>query len=357
MRYAALVPACAAVLLAGCARSQTEPQHVNAQIGTTSALLTSADLRIITDRTPPIPGGSPGRRAVCTEPSPDVDKALSTALTLSASANVSSTASGQGSLNSQTVEQAMELAGRVPGVIALRDGTYRLCEAWANGAIGDSAYALALGRYGELLVTLMLGEDMIASTRPAPVTLTGSLTPSGGSGTTPAPKSAGATATQTTQANPAAADTPVRLASLAVGPLLITATDAATVTTDKPAPATPPANATPPVASKPATPAAATSTTTVTTSSDPAAVAQSLVAMQENYLTMGATGPLIAACVASSDATTPARLQGYMNDLLTSKFCQHLLQTYVAGLGRRATAAKPASTAVRRVAAVTTTTP
>jgi hypothetical protein len=349
MRYAALVPACAAVLLAGC----TEPQHVNAQIGDTPALLTSADLRIVTDRPPPLPGGSPGRRAVCTEPSPDVAKALSTALSLSASANVSSTASGQGALDSQTVEQAMELAGRVPGVIALRDSTYRLCEAWANGAIGDSAYALALGRYGELLVTLMLGEDMIASTRPAPVTLTASLNPSGGSGTTPAPKAAGAAATQTAKANPAAADVPVRLASLSGGPLLITATDAATVTTVQPATppvtpsATPTAPATP-VAGKPASPA--TSTTSVTTASDPTAVAQALEEMQKNYLTLGATGPVIAACIASADDTTPARVGrgGSSNEMLSSRFCQSLLQGYLAGLPRPAAASTP----VRRVAAV-----
>jgi len=83
-------------------------------------------LRIVTDRPPPLPGGSPGRRAVCTEPSPERREGAIDRAVVERQRQRLEHASGQGALDSQTVEQAMELAGRVPGVIALRDSTYRL---------------------------------------------------------------------------------------------------------------------------------------------------------------------------------------------------------------------------------------
>ena len=62
------------------------------------------------------------------------------------------TASISGS-NSFT-ETISAMAGRTAGVVALRDGLYKACEAYANGVIGKSAYALILSQYGNLLVAL-----------------------------------------------------------------------------------------------------------------------------------------------------------------------------------------------------------
>ena len=51
-------------------------------------------------------------------------------------------------------------AGRSTALLGLRDGLYRACEAYANGAIGADAYALVLSRYGQLMTTFFLGQDV-----------------------------------------------------------------------------------------------------------------------------------------------------------------------------------------------------
>jgi hypothetical protein len=79
------------------------------------------------------------------------------------------------------------LAGRSTALLGLRDGLYRACEAYANGALGADAYALVLSRYGQLMTTLFLGQDVTgaaetqagASIQSPPVNLT--INPSGAS--------------------------------------------------------------------------------------------------------------------------------------------------------------------------------
>jgi hypothetical protein len=321
MRYAALIPACAALILAGCDSNY----HANAQIGSTQALLTNADLRLVTDRA--VPDGDPTRRAVCTEPPPDIAKALSTAQDVSAKAATAAGASGGLTVSNQTAEQAMELAGRVPGVVGLRDGTYRLCEAWSNGAVGDSAYALSLSRYGELLVTLILADAVKGSTH-APSILTASLpSEQGGNGTNNSGNSGDKTDKTKPSTTGAVAADGIKLASLD-WPLL--ATNAAPVTTPSGSTtgqSSPTGTTTPPAttATKPTTSKPGGSTTTGGTGNSDAgtaAAANAIEQMQENYLTLGAAGPLIAACIAANDPTTPNIKE---NLLLSPPFCQALL--------------------------------
>jgi hypothetical protein len=54
----------------------------------------------------------------------------------------------------------LALAGRSTALLGLRDGLFRACEAYANGVIGADAYALVLSRYGQLMTTLFLGQDV-----------------------------------------------------------------------------------------------------------------------------------------------------------------------------------------------------
>jgi len=49
------------------------------------------------------------------------------------------------------------MLGRTAGVVALRDGLYAACQAYANGVIGKDAYALIISQYGNLLVALASG--------------------------------------------------------------------------------------------------------------------------------------------------------------------------------------------------------
>jgi hypothetical protein len=52
--------------------------------------------------------------------------------------------------------------------LALRDGLYATCQAYANGALGQSAYALGLSQYGNLLVALTSVNGVDASGKVIP---------------------------------------------------------------------------------------------------------------------------------------------------------------------------------------------
>src|SRR5215472_10630202 len=154
MRY--VVPAFAALVLAGCSFLEDDVARGFAQSWSlTPATFTTADVRMITQRNRP---GSPNP-IICTEPSPDVAKALSTAAQLSGSGG-NGTATGSLGAGGASAEAALALAGRSTALLGLRDGLFRACEAYANGVIGADAYALILSRYGQLMTTLFLGQDV-----------------------------------------------------------------------------------------------------------------------------------------------------------------------------------------------------
>jgi len=48
-------------------------------------------------------------------------------------------------------EVVTALLGRSAGVVALRDGLYSACQAYANGIIGRDAYGLIISQYGTLI--------------------------------------------------------------------------------------------------------------------------------------------------------------------------------------------------------------
>jgi peptidoglycan hydrolase-like protein with peptidoglycan-binding domain len=168
------------IWFAGCADPGIVSRTVT--IGSMQALATSADLRLIVLRDGPLSNSS-RPQILCSEPSPDVSKALATALALTASAKTPSGVEASGSVSRTTAEQVTVLAGRTAAVVALRDGLYKACEAYANGIVGDSAYALILNRYGDLLVTLMLGESagaapaIPATTEQSQAKASGSMSP------------------------------------------------------------------------------------------------------------------------------------------------------------------------------------
>jgi hypothetical protein len=167
--------------LTGCSILETDAiryQHQNKQWDTPT-LYTTADVRVITKRHSP----TLNTDVVCTEPTPDVAKALSTALNATASLKEQQTTATAG-LSGGSAEAVAELAGRSTALLALRDSLFRSCEAYANGAIGSNAYSLILARYGQLMTALFLGEDIRGSVRAAAATVS---SPSiSGTGATPA---------------------------------------------------------------------------------------------------------------------------------------------------------------------------
>jgi hypothetical protein len=346
--------------------SQTDTVSKSVLIGTTPGLLTTADLRTITER--PLPYRN--RKIVCTEPPPDVAKALSTAFAASASGSGPSGASGSGSLSNATAESLAELTGRVPGLIALRDALFRACEGYANGMIGDSTYSLVTSRYGELLVTLMLAEAV--QPRPTSATLvavpiaaplpdqsgkTGQASPQGGVAP-PAAPTAKPTAAFDRAPVTSVADLLVapamgagsaienrrgytQLASLS--PMIAQAPQPAAAPAAPGAPAgqpdaAPAAHVAPPApapvagnkpaavlpAAKPATVAPSTNASNTGASDSAAALPQ----MQQNYFGLGIVQPLLVACINEFDVTRAAfyeRIPMQTNPILSVNLCTRVV--------------------------------
>ncbi len=298
----------------------------------TPTAYTSAEVRIIEQRAHPT---IPGRDVVCTEPTPDVAEALSTAAQLQGNGSSGPGNAGIG-VAFASQEALAELAGRSTALLGLRDGLFRACEAYANGAIGDAAYALILSRYGQLMATLFLGQDAqgaaasAAGAAFASEALQLSLqskgansgTESGGAaGSTQAPAKQPTSASKKNAAPPPSLLQQIALLSSRNGSIDSIADQPPTaaptphgVTRTPPAKATPHTGAPAPKKGPPTPPVAATQTPTPPTSSENkgtgTASAIAIEAMQGKYIDID-TDPramlhfLLVACVNEFDPTRP----------------------------------------------------
>ena len=286
--------------LMGCSQTDTVSRYRD--IGETRNLLTTADLRIVTARRVPYGldrkdgHGASDHEVICTEPRPDIAKALSTLASGSASVNLNLPVAGAvvneaGSAEGTraTAEQLAQLTERVPPIQAMRDGLYRACEAYANQVIGRNAYALILSRYGELLTTLLLASAAANEYGKQPLAkLDGvqfTVTPK------PAAKAAAA-ATPTSAADPV----PSRAgADLVLNVADNTALQAKTTPTTRPS------------ASAGARPTGATATVLTAIGGN---VPAAMEAMQFNYMRLNHVTPLLALCANNLDGSIPASDQG-----------------------------------------------
>jgi hypothetical protein len=143
-----------ALALAGCNSANSRVSPVS--FGSSKGIVTSGNLRLVTERQkygyPPV---------TCTEPSPDYLVTFDQKRSLNSSRP---TTAGQQSisLDASTDESVEEGEGRQAAVLALRDGLYVACQSYANGVIGQDAYAIILSQYGNLLVALV-GKDNAAA--------------------------------------------------------------------------------------------------------------------------------------------------------------------------------------------------
>ena len=153
-------------VLAGCG-DQGSTFSISKMMGDSgNAVLTSADLRAITS-TKVGDGSRPGRvhpnQINCLEPSPDIAKAVSSNFNLGASLGITGLPSGitpdlAVAFANARAEAVAQMTNRLATIQLLRDGLYRACEAYANGAISDTTYAVLLSRYDDTMVTLLMGE-------------------------------------------------------------------------------------------------------------------------------------------------------------------------------------------------------
>jgi len=97
-------------------------------------------------------GGKDGnRRVICAEPSPDT--AVGAAASALAAANVATKVDAQ---VAATLAEAVQSVGRrTQSIQLLRDGLYRACEAYLNGAISSDEYRLLLSRISAFAITLV----------------------------------------------------------------------------------------------------------------------------------------------------------------------------------------------------------
>jgi hypothetical protein len=120
-------------------------------------------------------GKSGNRKIVCAEPSPDAFSASSASAAASTAFTFPTllpgggqgTTSGSGGIAAATSESAASIGLRTQTIQLLRDGLYRACEAYMNGAIDQHQYNIILLNIDKLMVTL-LGIDAIGGTPKAP---------------------------------------------------------------------------------------------------------------------------------------------------------------------------------------------
>jgi hypothetical protein len=149
--------ALAAATLAGCGSANDRVAKAN--FGSVTALATTGNLRLVTERR----RGADIQPVVCSEPSPDYavafDKKTDLALKLTPATPPPGTTPGNldGTVGVDNKERVEEGEGRAAAVLALRDGLYAACQSYANGILGQDAYALILSQYGHLLVALVSG--------------------------------------------------------------------------------------------------------------------------------------------------------------------------------------------------------
>lgn len=152
-------------VLSGCTNSWFFEEK---SIGSTKVLVTSADVRVITSRAIAKPADNKNlipKNIVCAEPSPDIMKAVQTAFGTALNVGISNPAgiSGQGgvAISRSYAESAAQLGERLATIQLLRDGLFRACEAYANGAISEVTYAVLLSRFDDTMITMLLGSELI----------------------------------------------------------------------------------------------------------------------------------------------------------------------------------------------------
>ena len=148
-------------LVAGCGGSTI---YDTKSFDSDQALVTSADVRLVYKTRPESSAGGriTPQNIICSEPSPDVAKAVAESFNLGGSfgggipSGVSAEAAAAISL--ARAEGMAQLTQRLATIQLLRDGLYRACEAYANGAISDTTYAVMISRYDDTMVTMLMGE-------------------------------------------------------------------------------------------------------------------------------------------------------------------------------------------------------
>ncbi|WP_428376126.1 hypothetical protein [Lichenicoccus sp.] len=305
-----------AVVLSACNQAYKEVTPVT--IGSTPGVMTTADVRTILERQ-----NSEGP-IICSEPPPDVAKAFSYATSVAGSGGISNGANGKLNISASGAESLAQLAGRVPGLLAMRDLLFRACEAEANHAIGKLTYALIVSQYANLLATVITADAVNDPSQGAkPITLQGENLTQATPAAPPAPKPDPNAKPKAAGAGADVSATP-GIVPVSFTPGLPQPGISLAKAVAKPAP--PAAKKLPP-ADKPS----ATDDSPKTTLSGASAA---LMQIHENFLNhANAIAPLLVACVTQYDPSLNRDGIVKENEVLTHEFCgKFLTSLYTADI-------------------------
>ncbi len=147
-----------AIALAGC-DAPAEWTSIYRPVPSDQAFLTDPKQRSILNV--PAVGGPRQNiptRIICAEPSPDVAQSVSSAISAALEVQIKGQGGGAASFGRSAADAVVQLGERLGTIQLLRDGLYRACEAYANGAINATTYAMIVSRYDDTMITLMYGE-------------------------------------------------------------------------------------------------------------------------------------------------------------------------------------------------------
>ena len=105
----------------------------------------------------------------CSEPSPDALAAYAAAIGIGASTPTSGAASAAGSGQSSAASVGL----RTQSITLMRDALFRMCEAYANGAVGPAQVATLLGRSQDLTAVVLAVEQLTGAVSANQAALTG----------------------------------------------------------------------------------------------------------------------------------------------------------------------------------------
>ncbi len=160
MQHSAL-STCVAGLLTIALASCDATHMKTTQLSETEVVGNTADLRMIFRDTASYDraeGHIIPTRILCAEPSPDVAKVMEAALSSNIGLSIPGQGAGSAAASIATAEALAQLGERLATIQLLRDGLYRACEAYANGALTETGYIVMLSRFDDSMVTMMLGE-------------------------------------------------------------------------------------------------------------------------------------------------------------------------------------------------------
>lgn len=163
MRLAEAAAALVCMALAGCSSTIFKPVSIDTQPTTSFSLDGKQRIVLVTDHG----SVSNNKRVVCAEPSPDA--LVGIAASVSGALDIAGKGSAQAAAS--MAEAVQSIGRRSQTIQLLRDGLYRACEAYLNGAINEEEYKLIISRVDDFAVTMVAIDGLTGGQNVPPTVL------------------------------------------------------------------------------------------------------------------------------------------------------------------------------------------